>query len=314
MASKRRGEVGMNGNGGQFAPVGRTEADVHVATDQEIIDALPHSPDFFRPVLNDRDGAEADDFGLDGYASTFSCWFDHEDGRTRAEVTVFVPDRSITGTRDPDTASYGPEDEADAQEASVVLDQVLRDRYPGADISYDAEDPQLSWEYSTEGLTSREQMYQTAWDAPGGPVTFANEADVGTFGHESLGRLFRERITSSAMTRTPTMYDSSPSLENVTAADRENDSQARAQFDDSEPVDLPTDANVRRYARRLADGSDQMKMLSEHGCCDAERALSEVDDVTSAPGGPGRRQMFEVHQLRTWVERSRGRLSERWGN
>lgn len=146
MPSKRRNEVGMTGNGGQFAPVGRTEADVRIATDQQIINALPRSPGFETPVLDGRDSAETQDFGLEGFAADFTTWHDEETGGTVAEVGVYLPDAAITGTEDIDrfSAATSGEDEQKVQRASVVLDQVLRERYPDADINYDTEEPRLS--------------------------------------------------------------------------------------------------------------------------------------------------------------------------
>lgn len=208
MPSKRRNEMGMAGNGGQFAPTGRTEADVQIATDQQVIDALPRSPGFGTPVLDDRETAETQDFGLEGFASDVTTWHDEDAGETVAEVGVYVPDAAITGTEDidPFSAATSDEDEAKVQRASVVLDQVLRERYPDADISYDTEEPRLSWQYREEGLSTHEAMHERAWNDPRGPVAFANEADPGTFGHENLGRLFRERMADTSMVSQPTLY------------------------------------------------------------------------------------------------------------
>src|SRR5699024_6963316 len=102
MPSKRRNEVGMSGNGDQFAPTGRTDAEVHVATDQQVLDALPHSPGFQTPVLEGRDHAETVDFGLEGFPSDFTTWNDAETGETVAEAGVYVLDAAITGTEDID--------------------------------------------------------------------------------------------------------------------------------------------------------------------------------------------------------------------
>lgn len=307
MPSKRKNEVGMTGNGGQFAPVGRTDADVQVATDQQIINALPHSPGFETPVLDGRDSAETQDFGLEGVASDFTAWYDEETGGTVAEVGVYVPDAAITGTEDidPFSAATSDGDEQKVQRASVVLDQVLRERYPDADLSYDTEEPRLSWQYSTEGMSTHEAMHGLAWNDPKGPVTFANEADPGTFGHESLGRLFQEWIADTSMVAEPTIYADWDRTQSRTRDDNVNDAAAHQEFVDGVEVELPTDENVRGYAARLADRSGQMRSLAASGHCSTSAALDELNDVIPASARHGSsRQRFEAYQLCRWIDRS----------
>src|SRR5699024_4559286 len=168
MPSKRRSEVGMSGNGGRFAPTGRQDEEVTIATHQQLIDSPPHSPTFQTPVLEGRDDAETVDFGLEGFPSDFTTWYDAETGETVAEAGVYAPDAAITGTEDidPFSAETSDEDEQKVQRASVVLDQVLRERYPDADISYDTEEPLLSWQYRTDGMSTREAMHEQAWNDP----------------------------------------------------------------------------------------------------------------------------------------------------
>src|SRR5699024_5048318 len=124
MPSKRRNEVGMTGNGGPFAPTGRTDAEIHVATDQQVLDALPHSPGFQTPVLEGRDDAETVDFGLEGIPSDFTTWHDEETGETVAEAGVYVPEAAITCTEGIDPFSAAPSDEGEqkVQRAAVALD------------------------------------------------------------------------------------------------------------------------------------------------------------------------------------------------
>lgn len=315
MPSKRRSEVGMSGNGGQFAPTGRQDAEVSIATDQQVLDALPHSPGFQTPVLEGRDDAETLDFGLEGVPSDFTTWYDEGTGETVAEAGVYVPDAAITGTEDidPFSAATSDEDEQKVQRAGVVLDQVLRERYPDADISYDTEEPRLSWEYRVEGMSTREAMHEQAWNDQHGPVTFANEADPGTFGSESLGRVFRDRMEDTSMVAAPTMY-ADRSLEGaLTRADDVNHMVARQAFIDGSEVEMPTDANVRTYARMLADRSNQMRSLAEKGHCSTSTAHDELDQVTPAStrqGSLGER--FEAYQLTRWIDRSNQELAEEW--
>src|SRR5699024_11715047 len=99
MPSKRRSEVGMSGNGGRFAPTGRQDAEVTIATDQQVIDSLPHSPTFQTPVLEGRDDAETVDFGLEGFPSDFTTWYDAETGETVAEAGVYAPAPTTTCTQ-----------------------------------------------------------------------------------------------------------------------------------------------------------------------------------------------------------------------
>ncbi|MDN5687690.1 MAG: hypothetical protein L0G94_13610 [Brachybacterium sp.] len=174
--SKRRNEMGMAGNGGQCAPTGRPDAEVHIATDQEVIDTLPRSPGFETPVLGDREEAETVNFGLEG----FTAWRDEDTGEAVAEVGVYVPDAATTGTEDIDplSAATSDEDECKVHRASVVLDQLLRELHPDAEIRCDTEEPRLSWEYLEEGLSTHEGMHECAWNDPRGPVAFANEADA----------------------------------------------------------------------------------------------------------------------------------------
>lgn len=314
MASKRRNEVGMSGNGGQFAPVGRSEADVRIATDQEIIDALPHSPGFERPILDDHDAAEIQDFGLEGFDADFSAWHDEASGQAVAEVGLDVPDTDLMGLSDLDDADMTTEESEQIHRGTVVLDQILRERYPDADISYDAERPHLSWAYRRDGMSTEEQMHDRAWNDEKGPVTFANEADAGTFGHEHLGRIFRERMENTAMVNAPTLYGSAALIDGQrTAVDLDNDIAASAQFRDEAEVEMPTDLNVLRYAGHLAESSDQMKRLSEYGHCSAGAALDELDKITPASarhGSDGER--FESYQLCRWIERSNEELHEEW--
>src|SRR5699024_10633236 len=102
-------------------PIGRTDAEIHVATDEQVIDSLPHSPGFQVPVLEGRDDAETVDFGLEGFPSDFTTWFDMKAGETVAEAGVYVPDAAITGTEDidPFSAATSDEDEQKVQRASV---------------------------------------------------------------------------------------------------------------------------------------------------------------------------------------------------
>src|SRR5699024_7164465 len=347
MPSKRRNEVGFTGNGGQFAPTGRQDAEVSIATDQQVLDALPHSPGFQIPVLDGRDSAETVDFGLDGVPSDFTTWYDEETGETVAEVGVYVPDAAITGTEDidPFSAATSDEDEQKVQRASVVLDQVLRERYPVAEVSYDTEEPRLSWQYRTDGMSTREAMHEQAWNEPHGPVTFANEADPGTFGSENLGRVFREqagierggpgaaadeaergtfgserrgrvlrgRMGDTSMVAVPTVY-ADRSLEGaLTRADDVNHMVARQEFIDGAEVEMPTDANVRTYARMLAEHSDQMRSLAEKGHCSTSTALEELDQVALAPANHGASgERFEAFQLSRWIDRSNQELAEEW--
>ena len=315
MPSKRRNEVGFTGNGGQFAPTGRQDAEVSIATDQQVLDALPHSPGFQIPVLDGRDSAETVDFGLDGVPSDFTTWYDEETGETVAEVGVYVPDAAITGTEDidPFSAATSDEDEQKVQRASVVLDQVLRERYPVAEVSYDTEEPRLSWQYRTDGMSTREAMHEQAWNEPHGPVTFANEADPGTFGSENLGRVFRDRMGDTSMVAVPTMY-ADRSLEGaLTRADDVNHMVARQEFIDGAEVEMPTDANVRTYARMLAEHSDQMRSLAEKGHCSTSTALEELDQVALAPANHGASgEQFEAFQLSRWIDRSNQELAEEW--
>jgi|GEM_PF-5226893 len=315
MPSKRRNEVGMVGNGGQFAPVGRDEADVRVATDQEVLDALPHSPGFTVPVLDGREEAETVEFGLEGFSSDFTAWYDEESGKTVAEAGVYVPDAAITGTEDIDplSAAASKEDERKMQRGSVVLDQLLRERYPDADIGYDTEEPRLSWQYGHDGLTSREEMHAHAWSDPRGPVTFANEADPGTFGHESLGRLFRERMADTSMVAQPTIYPAADRSQFRTRTDGLNDTLAYQEFTNGAEVELSTEKNVRGYAARLADRSGQMRLLAEKGHCSAGAALEELDQITPASARHGSpRERFEAYQLCRWIERSNEELAQEW--
>lgn len=313
MPSKRRSEVGMSGNGGQFAPTGRQDAEVSIATDQQVLDALPHSPGFQTPVLEGRDDAETVDFGLEGIPSDFTTWYDEETGETVAEAGVYVPDAAITGTEDIDPFSAATSDEGEqkVQRASVVLDQILRERYPDADISYDTEEPRLSWEYRVDGMSTREAMHEQAWNDPHGAVAFANEADPGTFGSESLGRVFRGRMDDTSMVAAPTMY-ADRSLEGaLTRADDVNHMVARQSFIDGSEVEMPTDANVRTYARMLADRSNQMRSLAEKGHCSTSAALDELDQVTSASANHGSLgERFEAYQLTRWIDRSNQELAE----
>lgn len=313
MPSKRRNEMGMAGNGGQFAPTGRTEADVQVVTDQQVIYALPHSPGFETPVLDDQDSAETRDFGLEGFASDVTTWHDEDTGETVAEVGVYVPDAAITGTEDigPFSVATSDEDERRAHRASVVLDQVLRERYPSAEISYDTEQPRLSWQYSAEGMSSHEAMHERAWNDPHGPVTFANEADPGTFGHQDLGRLFRERAADTSMISEPTLYEDWEIESSRTHEDDSNDSAAYREFTTGGGVSMPTDANVRVYASRWADQSQQMKSLTAKGHCSTSRALEELDEITPASARHGTPvERFEAFQLLRWVERSNEQMAQ----
>lgn len=315
MPSKRRNEVGMSGNGGQFAPTGRQEAEVSIATDQQVLDALPHSPGFQTPVLEGRDDAETVDFGLEGVASDFTTWYDEESGETVAEAGVYVPDAAITGTEDidPFSAATSDEDEQKVQRAYVVLDQVLRERYPDAEISYDAEEPRLSWQYRTDGMNTREAMHEQAWNDPRGPVAFANEADPGTFGSENLGRVFRDRMGDTSMVAAPTMYPDTSLEGALTRTDDFNHMAARQAFTDGVEVEMPTDANVRTYARMLADRSEQMRSLAEKGHCSTSAALDELDQVTPASASNGSLgSRFEAYQLSRWIERSNEELTEEW--
>lgn len=315
MPSKRRNEVGMSGNGGQFAPIGRTDAEIHVATDEQVLDSLPHSPGFQVPVLEGRDDAETVDFGLEGIPSDFTTWFDMEAGETVAEAGVYVPDAAITGTEDidPFSAATSDEDEQKVQRASVVLDQVLRERYPDAELSYDTDEPRLSWQYRTEGMSTREAMHERAWNDPHGPVTFANEADPGTFGSESLGRIFRDRMGDTSMVASPTIYADRSLESSRTRADDFNHLAARQAFVDGVEVEMPTDANVRTYAGRLADRSDQMRSLAEKGHCSTSAALDELDQVTPASARHGTAsERFEAYQLSRWIDRSNQELAEEW--
>lgn len=305
----------MSGNGGQFAPTGRTDAEIHVATDQQVLDALPHSPGFQTPVLEGRDDAETVDFGLEGIPSDFTIWYDEEAGETVAEAGLYVPDAAITGTEyiDPFSAATSDEDERKVQRAAVVLDQVLRERYPDADISYDTEEPRLSWEYRTDGMSTREAMHEQAWNDPHGPVNFANEADPGTFGSESLGRVFRDRTGDTSMVAAPTIYPDTSLEGALTRADDFNHRAARQAFVDGVEVEMPTDANVRTYARMLADRSEQMRSLAEKGHCSTSAALDELDQVTSASADHGSLgSCFEAYLLSRWIERSNQELTEEW--
>src|SRR5699024_11310320 len=139
-------------NGAQIAPFRRTDAAIPVATDQQVLDCLPPPPGFQVPVLAVRVDAETVDFGLEGFLSDFTTWFDMEAGETVAEAGVYVPDAAITGTADidPFSAATSAEDAQKVQRASVVLDQVLRERHPDAERSYDTDEPRLSWQYRTE--------------------------------------------------------------------------------------------------------------------------------------------------------------------
>ncbi|APX31779.1 hypothetical protein BH708_02535 [Brachybacterium sp. P6-10-X1] len=289
MPSKRRNEVGMSGNGGQFAPTGRTDAEIHVATDQQVLDSLPHSPGFQTPVLEGRDDAETVDLGLEGFPSDFTTWYDAESGETVVEAGVYVPDGEITGTEDidPFSAATSDEDERKAQRASVVLDQVLRERYPDAEVSYDTDEPRLSWQYRTDGMSSHEAMHEQAWNDPRGPVAFANAAVPGTFGSESLGRVFRGRMGDTSMVAAPTLYADRSLESSRTRADDFNHIAARQAFVDGVEAEMPTDTNVRTYARRLADRSDHMQSLAERGHCSTSAALDELDRVTPASANHG---------------------------
>lgn len=315
MPSKRRNEVGLTGNGGQFAPTGRQDAEVSIATDQQVLDSLPHSPGFQTPVIEGRDDAETVNFGLERVPSDFTAWFDMETGETVAEAGVYVPDAVITGTEDidPFSAATSDKDEQKVQRASVVLDQVLRERYPDAEISYDTEEPRLSWEYRVEGMSTREAMHEQASNDPHGPVAFANEADPGTFGSESLGRVFRDRMGDTSMVAAPTMYPDTSLEGALTRADDFNHRAARQAFVDGVEVEMPTEANVRTYARMLADRSDQMRLLAEKGHCSNSAALDELDQVTSASADHGSwGSRFEAYQLFRWIERSNQELTEEW--
>lgn len=315
MVSKRRSEMGMSGNGGQFAPTGRSDADVHIATDQQVLDALPHSPGFETPVLGDRDEAETVDFGLEGFADEFTTWLDAEAGETVAEVGVYVPDAAITGTEDidPYSAETSDEDEQRFHRGFVVLDQMLRERYPDAEASYDTEEPRLSWQYSCEGLATRESMHERAWNDPRGPVAFANEADPGTFGHEDMGRLFRERMADTSMVARPTMYADRDLESSRTRADDFNHMAAHQEFVDGVEVEMPTDANVRAYAARWAGDSGPLRSLAEKGHCSTSRALDELDSVTPTSARHGSTaERFEAYQLSRWIDRNNQELAEAW--
>src|SRR5699024_2173305 len=226
---------------------------------------------------------------------------------TVAEAGVYVPDAAITGTEDidPFSAATSDEDEQKVQRASVVFDQVLRERYPDAEVSYDTEEPRLSWQYRADGLSTREAMHERAWSDPQGPVAFANEADPGTFGSESLGRIFRDRMGDTSMVAAPTMY-ADRSLEGaLTRADDFNHMAARQAFANGVEVEMPTDANVRTYARRFADRSEQMRSLAEKGHCSTSTALDELDQVTSTSADHGSLgSRFEAYQLSRWIDRS----------
>ncbi|MDN5687214.1 MAG: hypothetical protein L0G94_11155 [Brachybacterium sp.] len=314
-AKIRKRDTGEKGNGGEFGTVQRSEAEVQIATDQQVIDALPRSPGFGTPVLDDREAAETQDFGLEGFAADFTTWHEAEAGETAAEVGVYVPDAAITGTEDidPYSAETSDEDEQRFHRGSVVLDQMLRERYPDADISYDTEEPRLSWQYSCEGLATREAMHERAWNDPTGPVTFANEADPGTFGHENLGRLFRERMADASMVSQPTLYADRNPESSLTPSDDVNDAAAYQEFADGVEVEMPTDANVRVYAARWAEPSHQMRSLAENGYCSTSRAIKELDQVTPVSphhGSPVER--FEAYQLYRWIEASNEELAEEW--
>src|SRR5699024_4304968 len=214
---------------------------------------------------------------------------------------------------DPFSAATSDEGEQKVQRAAVVLDQVLRERYPDADISYDTEEPRLSWKYRVEEMSTREAMHEQAWNDPHGPVVFANEADPGTFGSESLGRVFRDRMGDTSMVAAPTMY-ADRSLEGaLTRADDVNHMIARQAFIDGVEVEMPTAANVRTYARMLADRSNQMRSLAEKGHCSTSTALDELDQVTSASADHGASgERFEAYQLSRWIDRSSQELAEEW--
>lgn len=312
----RKRDTGEKGNGGEFGTVQRSEAEVQIATDQQVIDALPRSPGFGTPVLDEREAAETQDFGLEGFAADFTTWHNKDAGETVAEVGVYVPDAAITGTEDidPFSAATSDEDEAKVQRASVVLDQVLRERYPDADISYDTEEPRLSWQFSEDGLSTHQAMHERAWTDPRGPVTFANEADPGTFGHESLGRLFRERMADTSMISQPTLYADRNPESSRTPSDDVNDAAAYQEFADGVEVQMPSGRNLRAYAARWAERSHQMRSLTEKGHCSTSRAIKELDQVTPISphhGSPVER--FEAYQLYRWIEASNEELAEEWG-
>src|SRR5699024_11227269 len=86
--------------------------------------------------------------------------------------------------------------------------------------------PRRSWASGPAGSTSREEVHAHAWSDPRGPVTFANEADPGTFGHESLGRLFRERMADTSMVAQPTIYPAADRSQFRTRTDGLNDTLA----------------------------------------------------------------------------------------
>src|SRR5699024_5076712 len=217
-----------------------------------------------------------------------------------------VPHAVIAGTEDSVSffAATSDEDEQKVQRASVVLDQVLRERYPDADLSYDTEEPRLSWQYRADGMSTHEAMHDRAWNEPRGAVTFANEADPGTFGHENLGRLFRERMADTSMVAEPTIYPTGDRSQFQSRADDDNDAVAFQQFADDAAVEMPTDENVREYAAHLAVRSDQMRSLGEKGHCSTGAALEELDQFTPASAHRGSmRDRFEAYQLCRWVER-----------
>ena len=105
-----------------------------------------------------------------------------------------------------------------------------------------------------------------------------------------------------------------PSLEGApTRTDDINHMAARQAFTDGVEVEMPTDANVRTYARMLADRSEQMRSLAEKGHCSTGAALDELDQVTPASASNGSLgSRFEAYQLSRWIERSNEELTEEW--